>query len=92
MTIGEFIRKHRERIGWSQADLARMSGFKYQTAIWKIEKDRRPLRFDEAVLLSNVLGFAVSELAALVPIPDICIVCAGSPPAGYTCNDCGRSA
>ena len=63
VTAGENIRRLREQLGYSQAELARRvgGGFQQQTIV-KIEKGARPLRLAEAVAVADALSVDVSDL------------------------------
>lgn len=65
--LGKFVRELREARGWSQAELAdRLSAEGLdmtQVLVSRIEQNKRPVRFDEAVVISHVLGFAVGDVA-----------------------------
>ena len=63
VTAGENIRRLREQLGYSQAELARRvgGGFRQQTIV-KIEKGTRPLRLAEAVAVADALSVTVEDL------------------------------
>lgn len=73
-TIGSAVRRHRERKGLSQAELARR--MKSQGHPWhpmtvaRTETGERPLRLDEAVGLAGILGISVQALYAGPPVSD----------------------
>lgn len=52
----------------------------------KIERGQRPVDADDLVAIASALGVSVVDLFG-VPA---CAQCAGEPPAGFTCNHCGR--
>lgn len=65
MTVGANIRKAREALGLSQAQVAKHVGLGFQQqTIVKIEKGDRPLRLSEAVRVAKVLGVEVPDLYA----------------------------
>jgi DNA-binding XRE family transcriptional regulator len=65
VTVGVNVRKWRESLGLSQAELARHvgEGFQQQTIV-KIEKGVRPLRLSEAVRIAQVFAIDVKDLYA----------------------------
>lgn len=64
---GRRIRRLRQELGWSQADLAQRMckrGFSWrQTTVTKTEAADRPLGFNEAVALADVFGTPIQVLA-----------------------------
>ncbi len=73
--IGKTIRRRREALGWSQADLAEqmtaLGQTWHQTSAAKVEAGSRPIRWNEAVALALVLGFprVDSILGEASPVP-----------------------
>lgn len=47
---------------------------------------RQEMSVDQVVALAKVFGVAIDDLLA-----NICETCRNEPPAGYTCNTCGRT-
>jgi Zn-dependent peptidase ImmA (M78 family)/transcriptional regulator with XRE-family HTH domain len=61
--VGSAVRKARERLGWSQAELAEKAGFGHGQIVSQIEKGERPLKAVELAALSRIL---YCDLAALL--------------------------
>jgi transcriptional regulator with XRE-family HTH domain len=65
--VGANVRRYRTAKGLSQADLAAALSaggeHVHQTTVLKIEKGTRPLRFSEAVRISEALGISPAALA-----------------------------
>jgi hypothetical protein len=94
-------RKHRN---WSQARLATEANKHglsiHPTAITKLEWALAPeidahphplhrprgLRLDEAAAISQAFGLSLPDM-----LGELCATCLGSPPAGFTCQECGES-
>lgn len=72
MTIGENVRRFREALGLSQAQLAQrltdsgLEGFHPQTVL-RVEKGTRPLRLAEALVVAEALSVHVAELSEVDP-------------------------
>ena len=72
MTIGENVRRFREALGLSQAQLAQrltdsgLEGFHPQTVL-RVEKGMRPLRLAEALVFAEALSVEVAALSDLDP-------------------------
>lgn len=85
------MRRLRNERGWSVAQLAEkitQAGVPISSgALTKCETAGRQLTLLEALAVARLFAMTVEELAAETP----CSVCVGSPPAGFTCNDCGRT-
>jgi len=75
--IGRTVRRRREALGWSQADLAEqmtaLGQSWHQTSAAKVEAGSRPIRWNEAVALALVLGFprVDSILGEASPVPNL---------------------
>lgn len=66
MTIGEGIKKHRERIGMSQQELAQRVGFKSRSSVNKIELGERKIKGKEMIeKFAKALGIMPHELLGL---------------------------
>ncbi|MGH2381535.1 MAG: hypothetical protein ACRDG7_09985 [Candidatus Limnocylindria bacterium] len=91
-SFGEVIGHYRSRLGLSLARAAAAAGFTGagNQKLAKIEDGGRNLLFEEAVQLSRALEFDLDELVQLVESPT-CGTCRNQPPAGFSCNVCGRS-
>ncbi len=59
---GDFIRKKREKPGFSQRELARKVDISYST-MYKIESNKVVPSFPTIVRLSKILGFSIDEIA-----------------------------
>lgn len=65
--IGRNVEHHRERLGWTQTELARrMNALGWNTysasTVGRTEKAQRPLRLDEGAALAQVLGIDLNTL------------------------------
>lgn len=65
--IGRNVEHHRERLGWTQTELARrMQALGWNTysasTVGRTEKAQRPLRLDEGAALAQVLGIDLNTL------------------------------
>lgn len=64
--VGRNIAAARKARGWSQGDLAAMLGLRglsfQQQTVLKVEKGSRPLRFEEAVQIADLLELDVNDL------------------------------
>lgn len=84
------VRYRREQAGLSQADIAAMmaeAGYAWhpQTA-HRVEHGQRKVTIGEALTLADRLSFSVAGLNGM------CETCQDSPPDGFTCSNCGKSA
>ena len=61
--IGERIKKERERLGLSQAELGRLVGYSSRSTINKIEKGERDIPRDKVAKFAQVLGVNPAYLA-----------------------------
>lgn len=70
--IGERIKKERERLGLSQAELGRLVGYSSRSTINKIEKGERDIPRDKVAKFAQVLDVNPAYLAGFTPedIPD----------------------
>lgn len=59
MTLGERVKKYREKLGLSQDELATKLGYKSRATIYKIEKGINDIPFDKIGIFASALG--VSE-------------------------------
>lgn len=88
--FGQVMRALRTRAGFTQSQMAEQLlafGIKVDTsAVTRMEKGTRGVRLNEAVAVARIL---------CVSLPDIldgtCLTCFGSPPHGFTCQECGSS-
>lgn len=73
--IGDFIKNKRAEAGYSQSDLAKACGLKYDSAISKIENGKRKITLEELVKISKVLGnfhiFEAIKVAGFITDDDI---------------------
>ena len=64
--VGANVARYRKAAGFSQAELARRLGALdfpvQQPTVLKIEKGTRPLKFDEASSIADLLGVSVTDL------------------------------
>lgn len=90
--IGANVRALRQAHGWSQRHLATLLGWGPDpSSICRLEKEardgrRRNITVPELERLADIFEVAVWQLKAR------CIVCDGSPPAGFACLTCGARA
>lgn len=77
-------RSLREALGCSTRGLADMAGVAAST-VSRIESGKQWATLDAADAIARALGVPLGDMTA----PDGCDRCAGSPPAGFTCNACG---
>ena len=70
--IGERIKKERERLGLSQAELGRLVGYSSRSTINKIEKGERDIPRDKVAKFAQVLAVNPAYLAGFTEqdIPD----------------------
>lgn len=70
--IGERIKKERERLGLSQAELGRLVGYSSRSTINKIEKGKRDIPRDKVAKFAQVLDVNPAYLAGFTEkdIPD----------------------
>lgn len=59
-----------------------------QTAIVRLEKQKRQVTVDDLAALASVLGVTPAQL--LEP-PTECATCHGTPPPGFACTECGTT-
>jgi transcriptional regulator with XRE-family HTH domain len=91
--IGRRIAVLRKRAGMSQEELGVRMGvvngrcWPRQT-VSLAEKGRRGLAAPEMLALSELLEVPIEQLFHGIPP---CEGCNDSPPAGFTCNDCGAT-
>ena len=92
--FGARVRRERIARGWSVRELAAKCGISFSTisrtecAISQSVHGR-----NEGIALTNAVAIAKAlgvPLAELLTVPD-CAACDDLPPAGFTCNQCGRS-
>lgn len=88
--FGQTMRALRVRAGYTQEQLAeRLKEFGIRlhfSAISKMESGDRQIRLNEAVALANILGVLLSDA-----LESSCATCFGTPPRGFTCNECRSS-
>jgi len=88
--FGRTMRALREKSGFTQTGMAeQLLAFDikvHPSAVNRMEKGTRGVRLNEAVAVARIL---------CVSLPDIldssCLTCFGSPPHGFTCQECGSS-
>ena len=70
--IGKRIKKERERLGLSQAELGRLVGYSSRSTINKIEKGERDIPRDKVAKFAQVLDVNPAQLAGFTEadIPD----------------------
>jgi transcriptional regulator with XRE-family HTH domain len=66
--FAQLVKSKRERLGWSQEELARRVSVAtgtpfHQTGITRIESAKRGIRLNEALILASVLGIELGPLA-----------------------------
>lgn len=97
-TIARNVRALREAAGLSQAEACRalaFEGVEWSPAVWSsaersAETERvRAFVADEVAALARMFRVSV---AALFGDNEACSVCRDRPPAGFTCNACGKGA
>ena len=86
----------RKRRGWSQGQVAEAMAAQgwpwHQQTVAKAEQRGRLVRLGEAVTLAAILDIDLSAFVDGEPEPwRPCRVCAGKPPAGFTCDTCRKS-
>ena len=69
--LGQKIREMRERLGFSQQDLAAKAGFSAHQIISAIEKGEREVKTWELVTLAKVLKLSITELLSQGELPAI---------------------
>jgi hypothetical protein len=88
VTVGANIRALRRAYGWTQPQLAGMMGWASASTVCAAEghRDGAQRNFTPAEIdrLAGIFGVRASELT------DRCAHCKGNPPAGYTCQTCGK--
>lgn len=95
-TFGAAVQRARAERCWSQEQVRRRLAASFgvdlsSSAFSRLECAKRPIRFGEAVALAALLNIDLAPLIpAGVPIA-VCDHCDGTPPAGFTCNDCGTA-
>lgn len=62
-TFSQVIKKHREKCGFSRAELAQKAGL-HQTYIGLLEREKRSPNLDTANTIANALGMKLSDLVA----------------------------
>ncbi len=69
--LGKRLAESRKRLGWTQSELARELGNRYdQPMISRIESGRAGLQIDGLVEFSRVLNVSLDYLAGLTDVPD----------------------
>jgi HTH-type transcriptional regulator / antitoxin HipB len=86
--FGRRIARERKARGWSQVELARKAGLRASKLVSNYEAGASEPVLSNAAALARALGVSLDALIA----PPGCETCDGIPPAGMTCNACGRSA
>jgi len=80
--FGRRLAARRTALGWSQKDLAAKAGV-HDSQISRFETGDKGIILETAVHLAAITGISLEGLDG--PCPH----CGDSPPAGFTCNDCG---
>lgn len=63
-----------------------------QQTVTRVEAGRRMIRLGEAMAAASILGIDLGAFAAGNPVPrQACVNCSDGPPAGFTCDTCGKS-
>lgn len=63
-----------------------------QQTVTRVETGRRMVRLSEAMAAASILGIDLGAFALGDPAPyQACANCSDEPPAGFTCNACGKS-
>lgn len=70
--------------GWSARELARRAGCD-PSVLTRLGQGSDP-GLATAVAIAGALGIPLGDMTA----PVDCMTCHGVPPAGFTCNTCGR--
>jgi len=83
--FGALILRERTMRRWSVRDLAAASGVSLH-AISRAERGLSDPCLSVALKLAGALGIDLSCLAR----QETCLNCYWNPPAGFTCNECGR--
>jgi transcriptional regulator with XRE-family HTH domain len=93
--FGTRVRRERMARGWSLRELAAKCDVSFSTIHRaEIAATQSVHGRDEGIGLMSAMKIAEAlsiPLAELLTVPD-CMACYGTPPAGFTCNQCGRSA
>lgn len=90
--LAQAVIDERMRRKMSQSALGRAmkaAGFSawFQQTVARVESCQRAFRFDEAIAIAAVLDIDLSQFKVSI---DVCSACFNTPPAGFTCNTCGR--
>ena len=86
--FGARIRRERTRRGWSCAELAAKAGVgSGHNAVSRIENAAGEPGLFRAAAIAAALGLSLDALLA----PADCGTCDGLPPAGFTCQACGKA-
>lgn len=85
------MRRMRKKRGWSRPQLVEeltAAGCPVRLiTLANLELGRRAeVSVDLTVALGRVFGVSVEDLCSA----SLCDTCSGLPPAGFTCNDCGK--
>lgn len=87
--FASLLLRQRKALNWSVREVAGRTGLAV-SAVSSAERGLRDIRLSSAVKLADVLDIElcdlVSEAGGLRP----CRACGNCPPAGFTCNACGR--
>ena len=86
--FGARIRRERSSRGWSCAELAKKAGLgASHNSVSRIETAAGEPGLFRAAAVAAALGLSLDALLA----PSDCGTCDGLPPAGFTCQACGKS-
>jgi Zn-dependent peptidase ImmA (M78 family)/transcriptional regulator with XRE-family HTH domain len=79
-TIGKTVKKARERLNWTQAELAEKANFGSPQIVSLIELGERPLKASELAKLSRVLFYDFAELLEDKPLIQAAVLWRKEPP------------
>jgi transcriptional regulator with XRE-family HTH domain len=82
--FGQRVAAARAARGWSMRDLCAKAGVAAPSTIKRCEDDGC-VSLSLAVRIAAVLGVSMDGLGDTTA----CWTCGGSPPRGFTCNECG---
>ena len=93
--FAQIIREGRTALGLSQSHLAKlMTGYGFpwrQQTVVPIENGERSVNIGEAAALAVILHLDAKLSTLGAELPQLCGTCMGEPPAGFTCDTCGKS-
>jgi transcriptional regulator with XRE-family HTH domain len=90
-TVAVNMLRLRKLCGWTQEELGAKVGWSAPVVSLAersaAAKRNRQFTVDDLVLIAEAFGVAPADLLAVLP----CATCQGSPPAGFTCQECGAA-